>query len=278
MNGIEPSNQKTPIYSPPPIDTKEEAPSLCNRIWLAYCRIVQSLVDCLRSCKLNNTAAVLGTLLIEPWQAIKAGFHSWWYSKKDFTYYGLNPTSITEQQSKKAPILLLHGDLHDQTAWLNFAQKCKEFDLGPLYTMNLPHRTTPIEETNGLIETKITEIRAQYQSHGNHDIKIHLVGHSRGGERVCNYAWTESGNILLFGKKDHIGKVISIGRTAPKTVLEKIKAHDPDYHHRFLEITGHYDILHSDTSFLPNQARNWTGHLGLIYSEETFDHIHRFLK
>ena len=56
-----------------------------------------------------------------------------------FNLHSLNPESITEEQSKLRPILLIHGNYHHQGGWLPFAHTLeKGNNKRPVYTVNLP--------------------------------------------------------------------------------------------------------------------------------------------
>src|SRR5690348_7667527 len=89
-----------------------------NRVYEAYYTVISRLIGFFDHHGLYGASAVLGTLLLEPHHAIRAGFHYLTGKKREFHYYGLNPTSLTAEQATKTPILLLHGALHNQSAWL----------------------------------------------------------------------------------------------------------------------------------------------------------------
>lgn len=228
----------------------------------------------------NLTSSILGTVLTEPVQGIKSGFNYPYNWKKHFNFYNLNPNSITEKQAEKRPLLLLHGDYHNQSAWLSFAEKIKGSNLGPVYTVNLPNGNISINDYE-IIHKKILLIKSQYKHHGQDNIKIDLIGHSRGGILAHRMAWTTL-NVdgeIYWNRSDDIGKIIKIGSVLSQEEINHITRVDPNFSHRLYEITGQYDALLKDVSLcLPNhQVIVSRGHLGLLYSDYVHQLIMRWL-
>ena len=113
--------------------------SVGNRVYEVYHAVLSRLIGFFNNHGLNGACTVLGTLLLEPHHAFRAGLDYFTGKKREFHYYGLNPASLTPEQAIKNPILLLHGSLHNQSAWLKLAEKLQQTALGPIYTLNLPH-------------------------------------------------------------------------------------------------------------------------------------------
>lgn len=266
MSFIEQTSFPAPFYPVPKkqaLDTLPlgEAKPTHQHVTSTYTKAIQKFVEFLRKHKLRVLALILGTLLLEPWQAIKAGFSfaSW---KKHFNFHEMNPKALTAEQLKQQPILLIHGNLHNQSAWLSLAKKLKNNYLGPVYTVNLPSGRITHKDFE-IIQRKIEQIKEQYKQ----DIKINIVGHSRGGNIARHLALT----------KTNIGKVITLGAAFTQ---DEINALDPQFRHRIFDITGSHDILVTNPSLLPlqNQATILTGHLGLLYSSKVHKHVIEWLK
>lgn len=246
-----------------------------QKIGTSYRKTIESLVLYLtKYC--FRLAAVLGTLLTEPWSAIKAACRFPFNWRNHFNYHDLNPKTLTIEQAKKHPILLIHGDFHNQSAWLTLAKKLKYAGLGPVYTINLPSGEVT-QYDYALILQKITEIKAQYSQQGIKKIKVNIVGHSRGGYLAHHSAWS-----ILSSKmsEDHFGKIISLGSVLNNAELHSLKEHDSDFENKKFEITAAYDVLETAISLLPpqNQMIINTGHLGLLYSNDVHQRIIQLLK
>lgn len=76
----------------------------------------------------------------------------------------------------KTPILLIHGYLHNSSAWLYQLQRLREQGIGPIYTINLGSPFHSIEEFAAKVKKKAEEIA---KATGRNDLMI--VGHSMGG-------------------------------------------------------------------------------------------------
>lgn len=210
---------------------------------------------------------VFGTILHEPWQVVKASFLYPFGLKKQFQFYGMNPAAITGEQLR--PILLIHGNLHNQSAWISLAKELKKAGIGPVFTLNLPSGNIT-DRDFALIGAKINQIKRLYQK----EITIDLVGHSRGGDlagEIGDCIWKVGVNF---------GKVIKIGIPFTKGEIEELKWIHPNFTERVLEITAKHDVLVGKReSFIPRKCRLEvdTGHLGLLYSPVVHAEIINFL-
>ena len=258
----------------------KEKPFL-RKIGDAYRHSILDLVNALQSKDFFVTSLVVGTLLTEPLEALKAAALSFSMLKKRFNYYGMNPVTLTPEQLKRNPVLLIHGNYHNQSAWIPLAKELQKNNLGPIYTVNLPSGKITQKDIE-IIEKKIEQIKMQYKQHNIDDIKIDLVGHSRGSTLAQMRTWwmyEDKGNEYTLRWKLHndIRKIITLG-----TVVEYhdyVKSGDSNCNDRIHEITGQYDILAKDarSAFKKKKIIN-AGHLGLLYSQKTHSQIVEWLK
>lgn len=244
-------------------------------LYVLYRNWMRKFVEFLQHYQFNVTALVLGTLLAEPWHSLKAGVCSPLSWKKNFNFHNLNPQFITEAQAKKSPILLIHGNYHNQSAWLNFAKILKRTRLGPVYTVNLPSGPVTGQDF-AIINNKVNMIKTQYEEQGIAKIKIDVVGHSRGGFIAYCLAWKRDDPTWQF--QDNIGRVIKIGSVLNQEELLHISQVDQDMS-RLYEIIGEHDILTIEKSLLPSSQHKIvnTGHLELLYSPDTHQGIMQWL-
>lgn len=119
--------------------------------------------------------ALTSLLLGEPVEALLFGLRMPRGETDTFHEYGLNPTELSESQKEYAPALLIHGNYHNQSAWLPLAKYLHDTSYpGPIFTVNLP--SGPITDRDyEIINHKCAEIRRLTE------IPIAMIGHSRGG-------------------------------------------------------------------------------------------------
>jgi len=195
----------------------------------------------------------------------------------------MNPTALTDRQLNQRPILLLHGNYHNQSAWLGLAKELRRCDLGPVYTVNLPNGDIT-DRDYVLIQEKIDQIKAQY----GRSVKVDLVGHSRGGYLAGRMAWTllredldqiEERKYRRPTFSEDIGVVIKIGDVFTAGVIQHVQEIDSNFSNRICEITGKYDVLETDLSLLPPEQNEvvGAGHLGLLSSPQTHRRVIREL-
>lgn len=254
-----------------------------DRIYSIYHAAISHLADFFNDWNLNGVTVILGTLLLEPHHVLKAVFHYFKGIKNEFHPYGLNSHSITLEQAKKNPILLIHGAFHNQSGWMELAKKIQDSNLGPVYTVNLPSGWIGDKDFQ-ILKMKTEEIQSHYQRHGIQVKKIDVVAHSRGGrvaervvEQVIGSVTTSFSND--FKKTFPIGKIIKLGSILyPLQIgsqIIPIKSPADAY-----EITGKYDILERGKSQLSSTHtfEVESGHLGLLYSDEAHQKIIDWLK
>lgn len=250
-------------------------PSLFQRLYNAYLNAIRQFVTFLQKYEWYATSLILGTLFAELLPAIKAAFMSAANLKKDFNFYGMNPKVLTTEELKKQPILLIHGNYHNQSAWLSLAKKLQSSNLGPVYTVNLPCGAITDKDYE-ILDDKLEEIKGLYKKANACPIKVNVIGHSRGGFLASEMAWKtlkkdKEGN-QYWKRSEDIGKIISIGHPLDPEETQLIQLVDENFKDRLYEITGEHDILASNhKSLLPHHRQSIinSGHLGLLYSDET---------
>jgi pimeloyl-ACP methyl ester carboxylesterase len=226
------------------------------------------------------TAAALGILCVEPHHALKIGCFSCFGLKKKFNWHNLNPKEISQKQSEKTPLLLLHGQCHTQGVWISLAKAIQKAGIdNPVYTVNLKQGDFS-EEDFQRIDDKIKEIQGQYQKYGK-ETSVNLVGYSRGA--ALAYAsglegtnrWVKAGKIFFDPNsipRESVDKIVLIG--APISNRDFCNFGDflgdlkKSYNEKVYEITGNEDFLVPLPSCLPAE-RQFTadcGHLGLPFS------------
>lgn len=147
--------------------------SLYQRITQAYKKRIVEFVKFLDNHHWYVTSMVIGTLLSETREVLKSVFLWPSYWKKDFDFYGLNPKILSKEQRKENPVLLIHGNYHNPTAWLDLAKKLKEQYKGPIYTISLPNGDITSHDLD-LVNKKMSDIAHQYQ--GADSLSFNIIG------------------------------------------------------------------------------------------------------
>lgn len=262
-----------------------------ERIISAYKKNVKSFLDYLKERGYLAPMMMISPWLLEPVSAAKAsllfpmGILEGWLGR--FQFYGLNPTKITAEQAQMKPVLLIHGNYHNQSAWLPLAKVLQQSYKAPVFTINLNHGYLT-EKDRPLLEKKLEEIKALYRAHGVEDVVVDYVGHSRGATvsllaaadghswTICPKGMVKFSSDKAIWRKD-AGRIIRIGFPTQREELEKIH---PELRNRIIEIDGTDDLLVDDRSLL--EASNKTavpcGHLSLLYSPKVHDVVLQHLQ
>lgn len=222
---------------------------------MTYHSSIKHLVTSLQKKGWNTTGCVLGTFLTEPFQSLKAGFLKPLGWKSHFDFYNLNPTTLTDEQKRQNPILLLNGDSHNQSAWLALAPKLPS--TRAVFTVNTLNGEND-EENFLLIPKKMKEIASLF----GRDVKFDLVGHSNGGDVAHKLARRPA-------TKDLINKIILVGMVTKELPESPL----------VYEIVGKHDVILPTPSQRPptHQKIIHCGHLGLLYNEESHNQILQWL-
>lgn len=245
---------------------------------------IERIVQKLKKQGRGYLAALVATLCFEFKHVLKSArvyFHG---KRRKFQYHGLNPTTITKTQAAKNPILLLHGNYHNQSAWLELAQKIHKADPErPIYTLNMPvGYIVPKHYT--LINRKIKSIQRQYERWGTIP-PIHLIGHSMGGFLAQLIGLTRGTLKHLNGIRHDIGKIILLGSVFNEKQCKSFRPlqKNSEYKNRIYQIDGKYDLLvdkevRQTSTILPqNFLEVPCGHLGLLHSNRVHNQIMKWL-
>lgn len=250
---------------------------LSERVFSAYKTAIKSFLDFLKNHDYRATRMIIAPYLLEPFSVFKASclYPLGWKAK--LQCFGLNPSKITLEQSRHKPLLLLHGNYHNQSAWLKLAHALQKVYQGPLYTVNL-HNGNLTEKDRPLIEAKIEEIKKQYKAYGKEDIEIDIIGHSRGATvagltALDGSSWriNEKGRVIFDPDKiawrSDIGNIIRIGSP---TLEEELSLLDPYMRSKIFEIDGKDDCDVEERSLLDQDHRVEIpcGHLTLLFASE----------
>lgn len=124
------------------------------------------------------------------------GLISWLHAMtfETFIFFGcvvLRPLGYLRNQNRfigkpqGRPVLLVHGYLHDSSAWIYMKKKLKSEEIGPIYTLNLLHPFRSIVNYSEIVAKKAEKIALDT---GRKDLI--LIGHSMGG-LVCSWYATK---------------------------------------------------------------------------------------
>jgi triacylglycerol lipase len=111
-------------------------------------------------------------------------------------------------QSNNMPILLIHGYLHNRSAWLWFSFKLKQAGFTSVYTLNLFPPYASIQSLAEIVSKKVADIKIKTGKR-----HITLIGHSMGGIIASYY------NEYLSKSKDDISNIILLGSPVRGTRL-----------------------------------------------------------
>lgn len=260
------------------LDTLHQAKiSFIQLDWsIAHLERLKRFTDVLRKARLLPAAINLAALGGETFLAVGAGIRMMLRGgSNDFHEYDANPSTLTEAQSKMPPVLLLHGDAHDPTAFeplladlrrrgykgpVFTAYSPPDIDGIPMLFLTEPKRQKPIQE-------KIREIDALYLQHGvvphagEAHIRCIIVGHSSGADSAVlmedEPAETTQNIMILLGACKH--------STRPQRDLYTYVDASPDLILHLLPEDKDNIEANGEVLTLP------TGHLGLLSHSKTFD-------
>lgn len=114
------------------------------------------------------------------------------------------------EQGTGTPILLVHGYLHNASAWPYFLHHLRRHDHGPIYMLNLGHPFCSLHTYVEKVERKAQAI----QTATGHS-RLILIGHSMGGVVCSLYATTRA-------PRDSLQRIITIGSPVQGTHLAHI--------------------------------------------------------
>lgn len=203
-----------------------------------------------------------------------------------FKLYQLNP-SLSATDISKNPSLLLHGNFHNQSAWLALAKSASGQTLGSLYTLNLHSGPYTVADRT-LINNKINQIKLDYSARGRDDVKVNLIGHSRGAVMAFYMSlpadtWriNQAGQFVMQHAvttwRDDIGMIIRLGH--PTTVYEK-NLLAPGMIKQVYDLVAKHDQFIPYGSALPvSQQYTWDcRHLSLLYLPSVHQQIFKLIQ
>jgi len=229
---------------------------------------------------IKEFAAVILAAIIYPFASIAVAY---------------NPKKLPPDCKKVT--ILVHGFLHNSTAWLYLKQRfAKHPELGPIFTINLGHPFHSIETYTERLGKQIETIRKMIPA--GEKLKINLVGHSMGGLVSSNYAVNLSedadvqvDNVVTIASPLKGTKVAKAGTFCPcvkemthngpwvKNLEEKVQGKSgTKWHH----IGCGKDLIVSENKAFYEghnfKVFNNLGHLGPLYSPKVADYIVECLK
>lgn len=176
-----------------------------------YTHNVKQFTTNLQEHGLIKTGLVVAAFATEPMDALLSGLRMNRGERRHFHEYGTNPTQLTQHQASKRPVLLLHGDKHNQSAFIPMLDYFhqKHYD-GPIFTVNLPS----VEDKalrHQVLDQKIEAIDALYKQRGvqPHAGEPHLrsciIGHSWGADEAIELEDRDSTPrpLVLMGALKH---------------------------------------------------------------------------
>jgi len=182
------------------------------------------------------------------------------------------------------PIILVHGFMHNSSAWRWLRYELEHNNYGPVYTINLGGLDQNIEQHAARVDRLIDEIRSETGAR-----KVQLVGHSMGGlvaTWVASYRPHHVAKVITLGSPMEGTRVASIVKwSSPMQMrvgspfLTELKNHAETLTMvPFVHIASDADqiIIPHDSgvpSFTPDSKRVWVdglGHFSLLLSNRIF--------
>ncbi|MBA2726827.1 MAG: alpha/beta hydrolase [Parachlamydiaceae bacterium] len=135
-----------------------------------------------------------------------------------FAAVNFNP-KLLPPTCKKVTILV-HGFLHNRTAWVYLKQRFEKHpELGPIFTINLGHPFQSIEDYTEKLKEQIESIRRMSP---DQELEFNLVGHSMGGLVCANFVACQPQDDPV-----HVANVVTISSPLKGTTVAKAGAFCP---------------------------------------------------
>lgn len=249
--------------------------SIRLKFQIFYLEIVARIIYFFRIFGMKWTANTLAALLAEP----GSNFYLMkWFrlgKQKQFHFFGLNPTTISEENRKLPVVLLLHGKGVNQSAWIELARFFQNEGVGNVFTLN-SHKGELTGEDIPLFEAKLEEISRLY---GDKIPEVIVVGHSRGAE-FSLYAGLpphtfklEKGYCIQLQKWEMFRPEIKMMiRLGSPLLPQEWKQLTEEMRGKIYEIDGLLDLIIPNRSLNPFYQAD-CGHLGLLYNREVHKKI-----
>lgn len=156
----------------------------------AYITQVKHLSSTLQTRGYTHTGLVLAALASEPIEVTNAALRMNRGTREPFREYLVNPTKLTKAQAQKRPVLLLHGDQHNQSAFIPLlAYLYRHQYTNPIFTVNLPS-VKDEKVRHEVLDKKLAAIDALYQKEGvmprlgEPHVRSCIIGHSWGADEA----------------------------------------------------------------------------------------------
>lgn len=198
-----------------------------------------------------------------------------------------------KKKASQTPVLLVHGYLHNSSAWIFFRNRLNAAGIGDVYTVNLGKPLGSIEHHAKTIQRKLKEVE---EISGRDDII--LVGHSMGGLASAYYAThlARPGTVKkvitlgspLHGSKlgylgfHHVAKQMRVGSEFTSVFLERMKVAK---HIQFLHIGSRYDlfVIPHNSCFVQDESNHRNtefvlGHLSLLFSSSVLNAVIKHIR
>lgn len=190
------------------------------------------------------------------------------------------------------PVLLIHGYLHNSSAWLFMKYLLMQRGLGPLYGLNLKKPFGSIQGHADQVKQKIAQIREET---GRKDVV--LVGHSMGGLVIAWYA-VQNGNaqnpidVITLGSplRGTLAANIALGKNGKEMRIDSLfiqELRNSLSNNPFVSLycigTQTDQLIIPYTSALYSSVAKETyevkhvGHLGLLCSPKVADQLFRWI-
>lgn len=206
-----------------------------------------------------------------------------------FTYFiNLEKRNPTKVENSQKPILLIHGFMHNSSAWINYRKRLMEANCGPVFTINLGQPFASIDKHADKVRQQVDVIR---KVTGRNDLM--LICHSMGGLVGAKYALdlssdTKVTDLVTIGTpwEGTYAAYLGLGKDAKEmthgcSYVQDLNTRISETSIRRLYIASETDeiilpprsaLLSSDQGAERLPIQN-LGHLGILYSDHIADKI-----
>lgn len=209
-----------------------------------------------------------------------------------YQFHGLNPETLTDEESKKPAILFLHGQGHNQSGALPLAKELNSANISPVFTLNLYYDEKNPQTHEQLLRKRIHEIQTLYHEKGKQKVDLILVGHSRGGIEALNYICHEPPQKNLRIKAvitiaSRLADVPSSLRGCPsriKSLIQKIMKEKHKHHPILYHVVSNKDWVVPLEAAISNKDNGHChivtnrSHMAILYAKETHDKVIEYIR